>query len=77
MKKLLHKYPNVIIGSLAVIFLAVLIGFYFWAINDAVAELQSALVTPPPQSVSGYDLSAAAKLDYRGLINITTSTSGN
>ncbi|HEY5220982.1 MAG TPA: hypothetical protein VIJ29_02435 [Candidatus Paceibacterota bacterium] len=77
MKKLLHKYPNFIIGALAIIFLAVLITFYSWAINDAVAELHSALVTPAPASVTGYDLAAAAKLDYRGLININTSTSGN
>jgi len=77
MKKFLHKYPNFVIGTLAIVFLAVLIAFYFWAINDAVAELKSALVTPPAQSASGFNLSAAARLDYRGLINISTSTSGN
>jgi hypothetical protein len=77
MKKILRTYPNVIIGTLAVLFLLILIAFYSWAVNDAVVQLRSALITPSPQSVSGFDLAAAAKLDYRGLINTTSSASGN
>jgi hypothetical protein len=77
MKKLLHSYSNFVIGTLAILFLVMLIVFYLWAVNDAVAQLRGALIAPLPQSEAGFNLAAAAKLDYRGLININTSTSGN
>ena len=77
MKKILHSYPNFVIGTIAVLLLAILIAFYLWAVNDAVAQLRGSLVAPPPQRITGFDLGAAAQLDYRGLTNLSTSTSGN
>lgn len=76
MKKILHSHPNIIIGTLAVLFLAILITFYLWAVNDAVAQLRTALMVPPPQNITGFDLAGAAKLDFRGLIATSSPVSG-
>ena len=76
-KKLFHHYPNIIIGTLAVVLLGVLIAFYSWAISDVFVQLHSALATPPAQNAEGFDLSRAAKLDLRGLMGsapVTTAT---
>jgi hypothetical protein len=73
MKKFLHSYPNLIIGTFAVLFLGILLGFYLWAVNDIFIQLHLALVTPPAQPIEGFDLADAAKLDLHGLVNETSS----
>ena len=77
MRKIIHSYPNFIIGLLAIIFLLTLVGFYSWAVDEAVAQLSSALVTPAPTTIIGFDLAGAAKLDFRGLITTTSTSSTN
>jgi len=62
MKKFLHSYPNIIIGTLAILFLVALIVFYFWAVDDVFADLRLGLSTPPPQGVQGFDLTGAEHL---------------
>ena len=69
MKKFSHSHPNVITGTLALVLSVILVAFYFWGINDMVIQLHRALIAPSPQSAAGFDLSAAAKLDLRGLVN--------
>jgi carbon starvation protein CstA len=75
MKKIIHSYTNFIIVTLAVVFLVALVSFYSWAVEDAVEELHNALVTPSEQNITGFDFAGAAKLDFRGLITVTSSTS--
>ncbi|MGD1003519.1 MAG: hypothetical protein ABR884_03015 [Minisyncoccia bacterium] len=69
MKKFLHSHPNIIIGILAIVFVGTLIFFYSWAIDDVFSQIPRALVPPAPQNITGFDLSAASKLDMRGLVN--------
>jgi hypothetical protein len=69
MKKFLHSHPNIIIGTFAVIFVGALILFYSWAIGDMFSQIPRALIPPPPQNITGFDLPAASKLDLRGLVN--------
>lgn len=74
MKKFLRSHPSITIGSLALVFIATLVVFYFWAINDAFTELRLALVPPVPQALTGFDLEGAAKLDLHG---VATSSSAS
>jgi len=74
MKKILYSHPNITIGALALIFLAVLVAFYVRAIDGVVAPLHAALMAPPSESKSGFDLQGAAKLDLRGLVKPSSST---
>ena len=62
MKDFLHLYPNSVIGTLAVIFLGIILVFSLWTVGDVVTEIHSALILPPQQSVTGFDLAGAAKL---------------
>jgi hypothetical protein len=75
MKKFLYSHPNIFIGTLAVVFIGILIVFYSWAIGDVFNEISQALATPSAQSISDFNLSGASKLDLRGLINSTSSAS--
>lgn len=72
MKKILHSHPTIVIGTLVVVFIAVLVASYSWAIGDAVMEINSALAPPPAQSAEGFDLSSASKIDFRGLISTSS-----
>jgi hypothetical protein len=74
MKKFLHSHPNVIIGTLAVVLVGTLIFFYSWAIDDVFSQIPRALVPPAPQNITGFNLSAASKLDVRGLVNVVPSS---
>ncbi len=75
MKKILHSHPNLVIGTLAVIFIGTLATFSLWAVSDIFTEVQAGLVAPAPASQAGFDLTAASKLDLRGIVVSTSSTS--
>jgi hypothetical protein len=69
MKKFLHSHPNIVIGTLAVVFIVVLASFYSWAIDDVFDQMGRALASPSVQSAVGFDLPGASKLDLRGLMD--------
>jgi len=73
MKKLLHLHPNFVIGTLAAVFLGILVIFYLWATGNAFTELRLSLATPVSQTIGSFNLAGAAKLDLRGLV-VGTST---
>lgn len=75
MKDFFHSHPNIIIGTLVVIFIIILAGFYSWAIDDVFTQISRSLASPLAQSVSGFDLSAASKLNLRGLMGPVASSS--
>jgi hypothetical protein len=75
MKNFLHSHPGVVIGTLAIAFVVVLAGFFSWAIGDIFNQMGRALAAPTAQSVVGFDLSGASKLNLRGLMNSAASTS--
>jgi hypothetical protein len=77
MRKIIHSYPNFILSTLAIVFLLALIGFYSWAVGAAVTQLRTALVTPVAPPTAGFNLAGAAKLDFRGLITTTSTSSTN
>lgn len=68
MKKILHSHPTVVIGTLVVVFVAILIAFYSWAIGDAVLEINTALAPAPTQAPQGFDLSSASNIDFHGIV---------
>lgn len=82
MKKILHSHPTVVIGILVIVFVAILVAFYSWAIGDAAMEINAALAPAPAQTPQGFDLSSASNLDFRGLIgaspqSVPASSSGH
>jgi hypothetical protein len=74
MKNFFYSHPDTVIAGLAAIFLGILLGFYLWAINDIFSEVHRALTFSPPQSSNSFDLAGAAKLDWRGLVNGSSSS---
>lgn len=73
--KLLRSHPTLIIGTLALGFIGILFVFYSWAIGDVFTEVGKALAEPQSQTISGFDLGGASKLDLRGLMgNSSPST---
>ncbi len=69
MKKFLYTHLNITIGALAVLFIAILAGFYLWAIGDVFGQMKRALMPSPSHDAVGFDLAGASKLDLHGLIN--------
>jgi hypothetical protein len=69
MKKFLRSHPNIVIGTLAAVFVVVLASFYFWAIDNVFDQMGRALTAPSTQSAVGFNLSGASKLDLRGLVS--------
>jgi len=57
------------ISALVVIFLGTLIAFSIWTVGDVFTQIHLALISPLPQSAGGFDITNAAKLDWRGLVN--------
>jgi hypothetical protein len=73
MKKFFYSHPDVVIVSLAIVFLAILIGFYSWAINDAFFELHTALGSSQSEIQTTFNLNGASTLDFRGLLSATAT----
>jgi hypothetical protein len=69
MKKFLRSHPNIVIVTLATVLIVTLAGFYSWAIGNVFNQMSRALASPAAQSVAGFDLSGASKLDLRGLMD--------
>lgn len=76
MKKFLNAYPDFIIGTLALVFIAVLVVLYLWASGDIFTQINRALAPPVAQSAQGFNLSAASKLNMRGLVVSAPSSTG-
>jgi hypothetical protein len=74
MKKFLHSHTTIIIGTLAVVFIVVLVSFYSWAIDDVFRQIDRALTSPSTQNAVGFDIPGASKLNLRGLVNGATPT---
>jgi hypothetical protein len=68
MKKFIRNHPDTILIVLALAFLATIIGLYFWGVNSVVLTVNQALNYIPPEQSVGFNLSGAAKLDWRGLV---------
>ncbi len=68
MNKFLRDHPETLLIILAVFFLAFVVGFYLWGMNDIVTTVNKALNYVPQQQDTGFDLQSAAKLDWRGLV---------
>jgi hypothetical protein len=77
MKKFFYSHPDTVIASLAVVFIVMLIWLYSWASNDIFTEIHQALTYSPSSPSDSFDLTDAAKLDLRGLLNNSSSTSGS
>lgn len=69
MKKFLRSHPTTIIIIAVLAFLGIFAGLYSWAINGIVLDTHRALSPAPATSESGFDLSGASSLDFRGLLS--------
>ena len=73
MKKFFRFHPDALLILLAIGFMAVVIGYYTWGINNVVVQANRALEANPPTQASGFDLQAASQVDFRGLLQGTSS----
>jgi hypothetical protein len=67
MKKKIFSSPDVLIVALALVFFALLVVFYFWAIGAIVTQVSRSLAPPVSESFSGFNIEGASKLDLRDL----------
>jgi hypothetical protein len=77
MKKIFYSHPDTVIATLALIFLGISAAFYLWASNDIFVEVHKALTFSPSQTTNDFNLTAAARLDLRGLLNNSPSDSNS
>lgn len=73
MKKI-FSHPEIVMAVLAVILLCVLASFYYWATDAIVVQVREALMPAPSESVPAFNLTAASKLDLRGLLGQSSSS---
>lgn len=67
MKKILQNHLNSLLVVLAFIFLALIIGAFIWGVSDIVVQGNKAAKSDTTAAQTpGFDLSDAAKLNYRG-----------
>ncbi len=62
MKKFFYSHPDVVIASLAILFLGILIASYIWTINNIFFEAHRALTSSMQQTSGEFNLAAAAQL---------------
>ncbi len=69
MRKFLRKYPQALLITLALFFLAVIVISFTWGIGQVVSEVDRAVNTQGSENSSvNFDLKGAAALDLRGLV---------
>jgi hypothetical protein len=68
MTTLFKKYSNIALSLLALVFLAVIVGYVAWSVGVFTTEAGVAFSLPakPAEPIS-FDLKGAASLDLRGL----------
>ena len=71
MKKFFFSHPDIILGGIAFVLLATLIGFFYWGINSIFFEVHRSTETISPVTQGGFDLQDAENINYHG---ISTST---
>jgi len=72
MSRFLRYHPEAVLVALALVFLIILFGFYFWGINDVVVVVNTALNQATPQQNMGFDFTTAQNLHWYGLVSTST-----
>ena len=70
MKKLLRKHQESVLVVLAAVFLALIVAYFVWGVDDVITEVNQA--TNAKGSSNGsveFDIQGAASLNLRGLVN--------
>jgi hypothetical protein len=75
MKKVFREHSEAVLITLAIIFLAVLIGFVYETMQVVVTQIDRAIIAPSPSMGVGFDLNDAASVDYKGLAGVPVPTS--
>ncbi len=69
MANFFKKHPDVVLITATVVFLAVLIGYFFWGITTLVATFNAAINPGKTEGAAlRFDLQGAAKLNLKGLV---------
>lgn len=69
MKHFLRKHEESLLVMLALVLLALLIGYFFWGVSYVVAQVNDALnAAASNSSAPSFDIGAAKSLDTRGLV---------
>ncbi len=77
MKKIFYSHPDIVIASLAMLFLGILIASYIWTIGNIFFEAHRALTSSIQQNPGEFDLAGAAQLGLgssSAIVPVATST---
>lgn len=68
--KFFRKYPQVVLITLAMVFMGIIIAYYFWGIGAVVGQVNRAVNTKPGAGTSNaFNLTGARALNLRGLVS--------
>jgi hypothetical protein len=74
MRSFLRTHTNIVLVSLAILFLSLIIAYFSWGIGYIVQELNRVDAARVPSSTPpSFNLQGAAALDYRGIVVATSS----
>jgi len=73
MKNFFRTHSEAVLIFFTIFFLVTIGTFLYGTINVVFSEIDRAIISAPAQSGEGFDLSDAAKIDFRGLLNGSSS----
>jgi hypothetical protein len=66
--KFLRTHAEAALATLALLFIVVIVAFLYATIHAIVPQIDRALVTPVAPPLSGFNLDAASRINYHGLV---------
>ncbi len=69
MKKFLRNYPQILLITLAILFLAIIVAYFSWGMGQAAGEVNRAVNAKGSAEANvNFNLQGAKQLDLRGLV---------
>jgi hypothetical protein len=74
MKKFLRNYANAVLTVFALVFFGIILGYFFWGVGVVIVNVQAAShVEPATQQLQNFNVSAAAGLNYKGVLPVASN----
>ncbi len=67
-KEFLRNHPEALLIAVAIVFVVLIVGSYLWGVSYVATNVDRAFNYVPPQPNIGYDLQAAQKMNWHGLV---------
>ena len=74
--KFFKKYPEASLATIAIVFLAIILGSFSWGVGAVFTAVDGAVnFAGANQGAANFNLTAASQLDFRGLYVTPSATS--